>query len=76
MTATNHVLTGSVFALTTATALPWWVILPVAFLLHFVLDSLPHFGERGEPRKSLQRLKFLLPLDAPVEIEFVFEVSE
>jgi hypothetical protein len=64
MTATNHVLTGSVFALSTATVLPWWLILPVAFVLHFVLDAMPHFGDRKNPRQSMHRLKWLLPADA------------
>lgn len=44
MTATNHVLTGAV----TATFITNPIIaLPVAFLLHFVLDSLPHYGNRA-----------------------------
>jgi hypothetical protein len=64
MTASNHVLTGSVFAAATINHLPVWVILPVAFLLHFVLDSLPHFGDPNDERGALTRLKWFLPLDA------------
>ena len=65
MTATNHVVTGAVVA--AAIGQPA-VALPVAFLLHFVLDALPHYGHRDdEPAaKSYERLKLLLPIDAAV----------
>ncbi len=41
MTATNHALTGALLAL--AIKQPA-VALPLAFMSHFVLDALPHFG--------------------------------
>lgn len=41
MTATNHMLTGAVIA--AAVHQPWLVV-PLALVSHFVLDSLPHFG--------------------------------
>jgi len=41
MTATNHVLTGALIA--TAVHNPW-LALPAAFLSHFVVDAIPHFG--------------------------------
>lgn len=68
MTASNHVVTGSVFAMATVSSLPVWLILPAAFLLHFVLDSLPHFGQRNKKDwgKSLNRLRWFLPIDAGV----------
>jgi hypothetical protein len=44
--------------------MPWWIILPLAFLLHFVLDTLPHFGEPNDLRAALGRLKWFLPIDA------------
>jgi hypothetical protein len=44
MTATNHMLTGAVIA--TAVQQPWLVV-PLAFMSHFVLDSVPHFGVGG-----------------------------
>jgi hypothetical protein len=66
MTATNHVLTGSVLAFATVGQWPVWAILPVAFLLHFVLDALPHFGQPDNPLVALARLKWLLPLDAAI----------
>lgn len=41
MTATNHVIAGALIA--TAVHNPW-AALPLAFLSHFVMDMLPHFG--------------------------------
>lgn len=41
MTASNHALTGAVIALTIKQPA---LALPLAFLSHFVLDALPHFG--------------------------------
>ncbi len=68
MIATNHVTTGALFAAVTVSVLPWWVILPVAFLLHFVLDSLPHYGDLKHPDKALHRLRWFLPLDATIAL--------
>lgn len=68
MIATNHVVTGSAFAALALPYAPVWVVLPAAFLLHFVLDALPHFGQTGEAHwhRGLARLRWLLPLDAGV----------
>lgn len=43
MTATNHALTGAAIAL--AVKKPELAI-PLAFLSHFVLDAIPHYGPR------------------------------
>lgn len=41
MTATNHVLAGTVIALVIKQPL---LVAPLAFLSHFLLDMFPHFG--------------------------------
>jgi len=64
MTATNHVITGSLFISATVSHVPLWLSLPIAFLLHFVLDALPHFGQPDDDSAALRRLKWFLPLDA------------
>lgn len=57
MTLTNHLLTGSLLA----KLLPLPIALPLAFLSHFVLDSLPHFGLKNEAeRKRLLWLDYLV----------------
>ena len=68
MTATNHVTTGALFAAVTVGTLPGWVILPSAFLLHFVLDVLPHYGDPAHPEAALDRLKKYLAIDAAVAL--------
>lgn len=40
MTATNHALTGAVIGLAIASPLA----LPLAFLSHYILDMIPHYG--------------------------------
>jgi hypothetical protein len=42
MTATNHALTGAIIASVVGQPL---LALPLAFASHFLLDSLPHYGE-------------------------------
>jgi hypothetical protein len=54
VTATNHVLTGAVIGF----LLPAPVALPLAFLSHFVLDSLPHYGNAVHTSKSFITLLF------------------
>ncbi len=61
MTATNHVLTGAVIA---ASVHQVWVALPLALLAHFVIDALPHYGDKYNPAKAFANLKWLLPIDA------------
>lgn len=41
MTATNHALTGAVIALAVKQPV---LAVPLAFVSHFVLDAIPHFG--------------------------------
>lgn len=45
MTATNHALTGAIVAISFQRP---EVAIPMAFLTHFFLDSLPHFGIEDE----------------------------
>lgn len=45
MTATNHVVTGALIGSLTG---HYWLALPIAFGMHFVLDSLPHINYPAE----------------------------
>ena len=45
MTATNHALTGALIGLSIGNP---WLALPAAFVSHFVLDAVPHFGFKGK----------------------------
>ena len=44
MTATNHAAAGALIALTIKEP---GLVLPLAFISHFVMDALPHFGYPG-----------------------------
>ena len=50
MTATNHALTGAIIGLTIASP----AALPIAFLSHYILDALPHFGWPGDDSGKLK----------------------
>lgn len=55
MTLSNHMITGAVIG---AVATNPWVGVPVAFVSHFVLDMLPHYGYEGP--SEMIRDKFTL----------------
>jgi hypothetical protein len=44
MTTSNHVLVASLIAVTIKDPV---IVLPLAFLSHFILDALPHYGYAG-----------------------------
>jgi hypothetical protein len=66
MTLTNHLLTGAVIA----KALPLPVAIPIAFLSHFVLDALPHFGFANveERMQRLNQFRWVIILDIVLSI--------
>ncbi len=54
MTGINHVLTG---ALLVSSVSEPAIALPVAFVSHFVLDMMPHFGvDKDNPHRVLDRI--------------------
>lgn len=55
MIATNHALTGAIIGLTVAGP----IALPLAFVSHFVLDSIPHYGDND---KRLKNTSFIMQL--------------
>lgn len=46
MTATNHALTGALIGLATGSP---WIAAPAAYLSHYALDAIPHFGNSNNP---------------------------
>ncbi len=56
MTATNHALTGAIIG---ASIRQPWLALPLAFLSHYVLDAIPHFGA-GEGFMNSKYYRFYL----------------
>lgn len=70
MTGLSHSITGSIIS----KLLPLPLALPVAFASHFLLDSLPHFGEVFEKRKKLSKTIWTLDIILTA-IYFVFLIS-
>lgn len=63
MTATNHVITGIVLA--TAIRQPA-IALPLAFVSHFVLDAIPHFGNHKLTHGKVQNFSIFLAVDMAI----------
>lgn len=55
MIATNHALTGAIIGVSISSP----IALPIAFLSHFVLDAIPHFGDDD---KRLKNTSFVIQL--------------
>lgn len=70
MTATNHALTGTAIGLFVASPA---IALPAAFLSHFVLDALPHFGAKDK-QKALRSSGFKKYLAIEAAICFMIVV--
>jgi len=66
MTVTNHAITAANISLAFQ---KWWVI-PVVFASHFVLDSLPHYGE--EPGGRGKRFITIQAIDATLLVVVFF----
>jgi hypothetical protein len=73
MTATNHAVTGAVLGLALGNPL---IALPIAFVSHYALDILPHFGNSDNPNfiKSKFFRNFLI-LDASVCVLLVLALG-
>lgn len=67
MTSTNHILTGAAIA----TVLPLPAALPLAFLSHFFLDALPHYGIPLSRRNRNKLYKFIVVLDIVLALTLV-----
>lgn len=59
MTATNHGLAGALIG----AALPLPLAMPLAFVSHFVMDAIPHFGIKGKERERSRLFKMVVKVD-------------
>lgn len=78
MTTANHILVGSTIAVSIKQPL---LALPLAFVSHFVLDALPHFGysRAGYGTALKRKMTYVeLPLDVLgiIIVLFTFHLSE
>lgn len=68
MTGTNHAITGAIIGICIDRPL---LAIPLAFVSHFVLDALPHFGQKYENRTNL--FKAVVSVDTILMV-FLFTV--
>ena len=71
MTATNHAATGALLALIIKEPI---LVLPLAFISHFVMDVLPHFGypgNRGYGEAFKHKLTYLVVFGEIVGLAFL-----
>lgn len=73
MTASNHAITGALIAV----ILPKpYLAIPVAFLAHFVMDAIPHFGiSEQDVNKRNKNPIFLLTLMTDIMIAVLLLIS-
>lgn len=67
MTGLNHALVGSLLA----TAMPLPLAIPAAFVSHFCLDALPHFGIPGVSRDTVRPWGFVLAFDTALTVSLM-----
>lgn len=60
MTATNHAATGGLIAVLVANPV---LAMPLAFMSHFLLDALPHFGNHPKADINSRAFKIILISD-------------
>ncbi len=73
MTGVNHMLVGGVIGATVASPLA----LPLAFVSHFVLDSLPHYGIDEHTMRSADKVwKYDIALVLVFLVSLLFVSSE
>lgn len=59
MTGTNHALSGALIG----SILPLPIAIPTAFVSHFVIDALPHYGIKESLKDSSEKWRGLMFLD-------------
>jgi hypothetical protein len=68
MTASNHVVAGALIAAAVPQAA---VALPIAFLSHFVMDALPHYGDNNKHSWLNRNFKYVLAGDILLSLAFL-----
>lgn len=71
MTASNHVVAGALIA--TAVSHPPAAI-PLAFLSHFVMDALPHYGDTNKASWLNRNFKYILGVDLLLATVFILAI--
>ncbi len=68
MTASNHVVAGAVIAAAVPQAA---IALPLAFVSHFIMDALPHYGDNDKHSWLNRHFKYVLGIDLLLTVIFI-----
>lgn len=68
MTASNHVVAGAVIAAAVPQAA---IALPLAFVSHFIMDALPHYGDNDKHSWLNRHFKYVLGIDLLLTVVFL-----
>lgn len=68
MTASNHVVAGAVIAAAVPQAA---IALPLAFVSHFIMDALPHYGDNDNHSWLNRHFKYVLGVDLFLTVAFL-----
>lgn len=71
MTGSNHLVAGALIA---ATVTQPMVAIPLAFMSHFFMDAMPHYGDTNERSWLSRNFKYILALDAVIGLSFLIAV--
>jgi len=66
MFATNHGLAGIVIGATLSAP----VAVPIAFVSHFIMDAIPHYGVDGKTRNSNLNYQKIVHIDTAIALSF------
>ena len=72
MTGSNHLVTGALIA--AVVPVPALAI-PLAFVSHFVLDALPHFGDTNKHSWLNRHFNYILAVDIIVGLAFLLALA-
>lgn len=72
MTAINHAITGSIIGLTISNP---FIAVPLAFISHYLLDIIPHFGSKQDNDKFIKSKKFKIFLSIDILLCIILAVS-
>jgi hypothetical protein len=68
MTASNHAVAGAVIASVVANPV---IAIPLAFASHFVMDAMPHYGDRNKSSWLNRNFHYVLVSDFIVTLSFI-----
>lgn len=71
MTASNHVVAGALIASAVPQAA---VAIPLAFVSHFIMDALPHFGDTDNHSWLNRHFNYVLGIDILLTVLFILGI--